>query len=211
MDAAGKSYANAAIDRVKAGGGTYMSLGLREAFRKLQPLLSGRVGRIIFFTDGQNDSSDARPLQDFLQQNFYSNEQSIPISTYGVGETYNEVLLREIADRTGGNTRYIRDPQQLVDNLKQEFQSVQSVAVTNAAMQVTVIANVQIGQVSQVFPAAVDLQVTRLDQRNVRIPLPNLGSGEERDFLLGISMPVQTAPGKKRPGFIQLLYDMPGP
>ncbi|MHB8576837.1 MAG: vWA domain-containing protein [Dehalococcoidia bacterium] len=209
MDSNGKQQANAAIDRVRAGGGTYMSLGLREAYRALQPLLASRAGRIIFFTDGQNDSSDANPLQSFLQQNFYASESSQSISTYGVGETYNEVLLREIADKTGGNTRYIRDSQQLVDNLTQEFQSVQGVAITNASMQATVIANVTIGQVSQVFPAAVDLQLTRIDDRNVRISLPNLGSDEERDFLVGFSMPAQGTPGKKRPGFIQLNYDMP--
>jgi Ca-activated chloride channel family protein len=210
MDAGGKQSANAAIDRVRAGGGTYMSLGLREAFRGLQPLLGGHVGKIIFFTDGLNDSSDARPLDEFLQSNFYSNEQSIPISTYGVGETFNEVLLRDIADRTRGNTRYIRDSQQLVNHLTEEFQATQSVAITNAALQLTVIANVQIGQVSQVFPAAVDLQMTRLDDRNVRIALPNLGSEEERDFLVGFAMPAQTTPGRKRPGFIQLSYDIPG-
>jgi Ca-activated chloride channel family protein len=210
MDAAGKSAANAALDSVRAGGGTYMSLGLREAYRALQPLLAGHVGRIIFFTDGQNDSSDGRPLQQFLEQNFYTSEQAIAISTYGVGETYNEVLLREIADRTGGNNRYIRDSQQLVDNLTQEFQQTQGVAITNVSLQLTVIANVQIGQVSQVFPAAVDLLVTRLDERNVKVSLPNLGSEEERDFLIGFSLPPQTVPGKKRPGFFQLLFDLPG-
>ncbi|HEY7294087.1 MAG TPA: VWA domain-containing protein [Dehalococcoidia bacterium] len=210
MDANGKAQANAAVDRIRAGGGTYMSLGLREAFRGLQGVLQGRVGRIIFFTDGQNDSSDARPLQEFLQSNFYANEQSIPISTYGVGETYNEVLLREIADRTRGNTRYIKDSQELVNNLTQEFQETQGVAITNAALQLTVIANVQIGQVSQVFPAAVDLQVNRIDERNVRISLPNLGSEEERDFLIGFSMPPQATTGKRRPGFLQISYDMPG-
>ncbi len=94
MDDRGKRDANSAIDNVRAGGGTYMSLGLREAFRGLQPLLAGAVGRIIFFTDGQNDSSDKNPLLSFLQTNFYANEQGMPISTYGVGETYNEVLLR---------------------------------------------------------------------------------------------------------------------
>ncbi len=210
MDDRGKHEANAAIDNVRAGGGTYMSLGLREAFRGLQPLLSGAVGRIIFFTDGQNDSSDKQPLQTFLETNFYANERSISISTYGVGDTYNEVLLREIADRTGGNTRYVRDSQQLVDNLTQEFQETQSVAISNAALQLTVIANVQIGQVSQVFPAAVDLQLNRIDDRNVRISLPNLSSEEERDFLIGFSTPVQGTPGNKRPGFIQLFYDLPG-
>jgi len=210
MDANGKAQANAAIDRIRAGGGTYMSLGLREAFRGLQTVLNGRVGKIIFFTDGQNDSSDARPLSEFLQHNFYANEQCMPISTYGVGETYNEVLLREIADRTRGNTRYIQDSQQLVNNLTQEFTEAQGVTITNAALQITVIANVGIGAVSQVFPAAVDLQINRIDDRNVRISLPNLGSEEERDFLIGFTLPPQTTPGKKRPGFMQLGYDMPG-
>jgi len=210
MDAEGKQRANGAVDRIRAGGGTYMSLGLREAFRGLQPMLSGRVGKIIFFTDGQNDTSDTRALQSFLETNFYGNEQSLPISTYGVGETYNEMLLREIADRTGGNNRYIRDSQQLVNHLTDEFQASQGVTITNATLQVTVIANVTIGQVSQVFPAAVDLQIIRLDDRNVRIALPNLASEEERDFLLGFTLSQQAAPGKKRPGFIQLSYDMPG-
>lgn len=210
MDAAGKAAANAAVDGVRAGGGTYMSLGLREAHRGIQSVLPGRVGRLIFFTDGQNDHSDARPLQSFLQERFYGSEQPLSISTYGVGDTYQEQLLREMADRTGGNTRYVRDPQQLVDNLTQEFQAAQGVTVANVSLQLTVIANVQIGQVAQVFPAAVDLQVQRIDGRNVRIGLPNLGAGEERDFLLGFTMPPQAAPGRKRPGFLQLTYDMPG-
>jgi Ca-activated chloride channel homolog len=210
MDDRGKRDANAAIDNVRAGGGTFMSLGLREAFRGLQPLLDGAVGRIIFFTDGQNDSSDRHPLQSFLESNFYAKEQAIPISTYGVGDTYNEVLLQEIADRTRGNTRYVRDSQQLVNHLTLEFQATQGVAITNATLQLTVIANVQIGQVSQVFPAAVDLQVNKVDDRNVRIALPNLSSEEERDFLIAFAMPVQSTPGSKRPGFIQLFYDLPG-
>lgn len=210
MDPAGKAAANTAIDGLRAGGGTYMSLGLREAYRALQSVLPGRVGRLIFFTDGQNDSSDMRPLQAFLQERFYGSEQALGISTYGVGETFQEQLLREIADRTGGNTRYIRDPQGLVNNLTQEFQAAQGVTIANASLQLTVIANVQIGQVAQVFPAAVDLQVQRVDERNVRIGLPNLGSAEERDFLIGFTMPPQAAAGRKRPGFLQISYDMPG-
>jgi Ca-activated chloride channel homolog len=206
----GKARANQAVDGVRAGGGTYMSLGLREAWRGMQALLAGRVGRFIFFTDGQNDSSDMRPLQSVLQDNFFSSERAMPISTYGVGDSYQEQLLREIADRTGGNTRYVRDPQSLVNNLTQEFQQAQDVTIANASLQLTVIANVQIGQISQVFPAAVDLQVTRLDERNVKVSLPNLGSEEERDFLIGFTLPPQSAPGRKRPGFLQISYDLPG-
>jgi Ca-activated chloride channel family protein len=210
MTADGKARANQAVDGVRAGGGTYMSLGLREAWRGMQGLLGGRVGRLIFFTDGQNDSSDMRPLANFLQDNFYASESAMPISTYGVGDTYQEQLLREIADRTGGNTRYIRDPQSLVNNLTQEFQQAQDVTIANASLQLTVIANVQIGQVAQVFPAAVDLPLTRIDERNVKIGLPNLGSAEERDFVIGFTMPPQTTPGRKRPGFLQIAYDQPG-
>jgi len=210
MDDYGKRAANGAIDAVRAGGGTYMSLGLREALRGLQPLVSSTVGRIIFFTDGQNDSGDMQPLQQYLETYFYRDEKSVSISTYGVGETYNEVLLREIADRTRGNTRYIRDSQQLVDHLTHEFHETQGVTVTNAALQLTVVANVQVGQVSQVYPAAMNLQVTRIDERNVRIALPNLGSAEERDFLIGFTLLPQTAAGRKRPGFVHLSYDLPG-
>jgi len=64
MDDYGKRGANGAIDAVRAGGGTYMSLGLREALRGLQPLVNSTVGRIIFFTDGQNDSFHIRCRRD---------------------------------------------------------------------------------------------------------------------------------------------------
>ena len=210
MDDRGKLRARAAVDRIVAGGGTCMSLGLRDARRALQSGSEGQVGKIIFFTDGQNDKSDARPLDEFLQTYFYADEQCTPISTYGVGDTYNEVLLRDMADKTRGNTRYIRDSEQLVANLTDEFQATQGVVITNAALQITVIANVQIGQVSQVFPAAVDLPAIRIDDRNLRIALPNLSSEETREFLVGFSVPPQDALGKKRPGFLQLIYDMPG-
>ena len=78
MDDYGKRAANGAIDAVRAGGGTYMSLGLREALRGLQPLVSSTVGRIIFFTDGQNDSGDMQPLQQYLETYFYRDEKSVP-------------------------------------------------------------------------------------------------------------------------------------
>jgi len=209
MDTVGKAAANRALDGVRASGGTYMSRGLEEAWRLLQPELAGRVGRIIFFTDGENDRADMRALDALLRDRFYESPVPLPVSTYGVGETYQEQLLHEIADRTGGNSRYVRDPQTLVDHLTQEFQQTQSIVFSGVMLHLAVVAGVEVGQIAQVFPVAIDLPATRLDARTVRVALPGFAPEEERQVLIGFTMPPQTMPGRKRAGFVQLTYDMP--
>jgi molecular chaperone DnaK len=86
------------VASLTASGTTNMAAGIRAAVKSLNGLPDPALRkRIILLSDGEPDSADlvAKTLKDVVAGN-------IRVDTVGAGSDFNAALLREIADKTGG-------------------------------------------------------------------------------------------------------------
>jgi Ca-activated chloride channel family protein len=100
------------IEAVNAGGQTVLYTALSEAIKIAKRY--EMPGYIILLTDGQpTDITDIIP---------YENLQFPPgfkVIAFGIGDDYNEQLLKAIADKTGGVLNHIQDPNEVANALPQ--------------------------------------------------------------------------------------------
>ncbi|MCX7690657.1 VWA domain-containing protein [Thermoflexus sp.] len=98
------------LEALTAEGGTEiykgLLLGFQELFRARQ---AGVHSHLILLTDGRTygDEDQCRTLAD------QAREAGIGISAFGIGEDWNDVLLDEIAARSGGISGYIASPEEI--------------------------------------------------------------------------------------------------
>ncbi len=100
----------AARDRlhaVQARGTTDLAAGWLTGCREVaQHLQDDQVARCLLFTDGLANRGETRV--DILGQHARAlRERGIVTSTFGIGDDFDEHLLRHLADEGGGNARYI--------------------------------------------------------------------------------------------------------
>ena len=106
------------IHTLRPSGGTEISRGLEAGLKKAQSLLrpSG-VNHIFLITDGHTygDEQACRDLADEAAR------EGIGLSSFGIGDQWNDELLDELATRTGGDCVYIHHPSQIQALLKKKF------------------------------------------------------------------------------------------
>jgi len=89
------------IDGIRDGGGTEISRGMRKGLEELQKGLGPqRVSRLLLLTDGETfgDEDVCRRLA------ADAGGQGVAIAALGLGEEWNEQLLDDIAQASGGST-----------------------------------------------------------------------------------------------------------
>ncbi|MCS7251408.1 MAG: VWA domain-containing protein [Anaerolineae bacterium] len=98
------------LEKLTAEGGTEiyqgLLLGFQELFRTRQ---AGVHSHLILLTDGRTygDEDQCQMLAD------QAREVGIRISAFGIGEDWNDMLLDEIAARSGGVSGYIASPEEI--------------------------------------------------------------------------------------------------
>jgi len=113
-----------AIDRVAAGGGTEMQLGLSAGSEQHQAQM-GRAARTILISDGLPNSSDGLVAQ---ARSFARSET--PLTTVGIGSDYDEQLMVELADAGTGNFYWVTQSQDLAAIFGHELSTAQETVAT---------------------------------------------------------------------------------
>jgi Ca-activated chloride channel homolog len=122
----------AELQAIEVGGSTNLSGGWlrgREHMQHAQGLIGDRPGgsrRIVLLTDGLANVgiTDAPTLVEFART---ARSMGITTTTVGIGEGYDDHLLRAMADAGGGNAWYIEHPDQSRDVLAEELGNLLSV------------------------------------------------------------------------------------
>jgi Ca-activated chloride channel family protein len=97
---------------------------------------AGSSRRVVLLTDGHaNVGITDRDLLVGLAKT--AREQGITTSTVGVGDGYDDALLRAMADAGGGNSWYIERPDQALDVFAEELGALLSVAAQGVAVTLT--------------------------------------------------------------------------
>lgn len=104
-----------------------LSKGIGEASKNLDP---NKVNRIILLSDGQANigPTSTKELSELAK---IAAQKGIAVSTFGIGNDYNEDLMTSIANYSDGNHAYVANVQDLELIMEKEFKDSMSVAAQN--------------------------------------------------------------------------------
>jgi Ca-activated chloride channel homolog len=108
------------VDAIEDEGATHLSGGLEAGIRALEPTGEGfRSRRVILLSDGEptDGITEEQPLWRLADD---ARRQGITVSTLGVGEEFNERLLRGLTEHGGGFYGYLQDSERLTAILQRE-------------------------------------------------------------------------------------------
>jgi Ca-activated chloride channel homolog len=195
------------ISQLKAAGGTAIDEGMRLGIEELAKGKKDTVSQAFLLTDGENEhGSNDRCLKLAKLATSYN----LTLNTLGFGDAWNQDILEQLADAGGGTLSFIQYPEQAIEEFGRLFTRMQSVALTNAHLVLSLMPGVRLAElkpIAQVSPDTIELPVlqeggkyiTRLGDLMVdapRVILANLYLGQ---FKAGIQNIAQ----------VQVRYDDP--
>lgn len=194
------------IDRIRDGGGTEMSRGMRKGLEELRKGLSpGRVSRMLLLTDGETfgDEDVCRQLA------AEAGEESIPIAALGLGEEWNEELLDDIAQASGGTSDFIPEgrPDIILNAFEACVRMAQATVVQNAQMILRLVPGVMPRAVWRVTPLIAKLGHRALSDRDVQVTLGDLVREQGQSVLVEMLVPPRQ-PGTYRIAQAEVSYDV---
>ena len=167
-----------------SGGSTNLAGGLELGFEEARKNFSqDHVNRVILLSDGLANVGIIDPAQiNALAQRI--RERSISVSCMGVGIDFNETLMANIADHSGGNYYYISNDVNMADIFRREWNLMQNLIATNA------VATLELAD-------GVDVQDVAGFQWNVangklKIQVPDIYSSETKRILVHLRAPAKT-------------------
>ena len=179
MDEAGKRAAHTAIQRLEAGGGTVMSKALWAA-REMFWQRSGALCQAIMLTDGQNDTSDEKNLDQALADC----AGAFQADCRGVGTDWSPAQLRTIASALIGSVQMVADPAGLAQDFHDTLEAALAKSIADVRLRLWMPKNARLITVKQAFPTEIDLtsKIRPVDQRAIDVPLGAWGAGSQDYF-----------------------------
>jgi Ca-activated chloride channel family protein len=194
------------IDRIRDGGGTAISGGMKLGLTELDKALApDRVSRMLLLTDGQT-FGDEEACKKLGAQ---AGSRGIVVNALGLGDDWNEDLLDDVAEASGGKADFIDSPDKILDFFRQAVQSMQDTVVQNAQMIMRLANGVTPRQIWQVLPMISNLGYRPLSDRDVQVTLGELERGQPRSLLVEMLISPRPA-GRYRIAQVEANYDVPG-
>jgi Ca-activated chloride channel family protein len=201
-----KELLKAAVDGIRDGGGTSMSLGMNVGMTELRKNATPQtVNRMILLTDGATygDADRCRRISDD------AGASGIGIYPLGIGADWEEDLLDNIGQRSSGMpAEFIQRPENALSIFQQQLQSAEAVAVRGAHLTVRLPNGVTPKRAVRVLPLIAGLDSSVMSEHAFSIPLGDL----ERDTPQGvlIEVMVENKPaGVFRIAQAELAYESP--
>ncbi len=193
------------IDSVAVGDETAMAEGIAVGLAEVRKGAGANViNRLIVLTDGYTLAPER--VQELAGE---AASQNISVSTMGIGSDFNENLLVGIADKSGGNAYFAKNPADIPPAFQQELSAVQSVSIMGINLSIKLASGVELRRAHRVRPVISDLGALPLDNRSVAIPLGNLEAENPPAALLELLVPARPA-GSYRVAEVTASYTMPG-
>lgn len=185
---AGLDEVRAAIEQMQAHGTTDLAAGLAAGIAQVSAhRFTEGVNRIVLLGDGvPNDEAPIRPLAQGAGQ------AQIPITALGLGQDYNEVLMGEIAQLSGGHFHYVEDSSAVAATFRDEVLRLSRLVARGVMMILSPGPGVQIESV-------VGQSVTASGNQ-VNINVGDLAEGESRDVIVRMR-----AEGRREGASVELL------
>jgi Ca-activated chloride channel homolog len=193
----------AKISRIRDAGGTRIAPAVERALREIEKVGDTGIRRMLLLTDGQTEHE-----KECLLRAEDAGQRGVPITALGVGSDWNEDLLIDMANRSGGTADYIAQPDKITDYFQNTVQRAQSTVVRNADLILRLVQGVTPRAVWQVIPLIDNLGYRPISDRDVSVPLGELEMGQGRTLLIELLVDPRPA-GQYRVGQAEAVYDIP--
>jgi len=188
--AADKGALKAQVDSIEEAGGTAMSGGLQAGQTELRKSAApDRVSALLLLTDGQTwgDEDHCRALAKELGQ------EAVRITALGLGAEWNEKLLDDLAEATGGSSDYIADPAQITAFFQRAVRAAQGTVAQDARLLLRLARDVTPRAVHRTAPVIANLGYQPIGQNEVAVRLGNLESGDPASVVFDMMLPPRAA------------------
>ncbi|MCC7158019.1 MAG: VWA domain-containing protein, partial [Ignavibacteria bacterium] len=125
------------ISALQPGGFTNLSGGMFEGYDQVnKSYMRGYVNRVLLLSDGlaNRGITDRSKLSDMVREK--NRRDGITISTFGVGNDFNENMMTDIADYGKGNYYYIRNSSDIPEIFASELRGMHSLVGQGTKMKV---------------------------------------------------------------------------
>lgn len=169
------------IASLSPGGSTNLCGGMQQGFEEARKHFNRNyVNRIILLSDGLANAGITDPNQ-ITAEAKRIRENSISVSTMGVGIDYNENLMANLADASGGNYYYVSSEVNMAEVFRKEWNLMQNVIATNARATIQLADGIDV----------VDVAGFQWDKKGslLTIQVPDVYSGENKRILVQLRAP----------------------
>ncbi len=191
------------IDRIKDAGGTKIAPAIERALGEIARGGSDKIRRLVLLTDGQTEQE-----KECLLRAEEAAQAGVPITALGVGNDWNEDLLIDMANRSGGMADFIDKADKIADYFQNTVQRAQAAVVQDAAFTFRMVQGVTPRAVWQVIPIIDNLGTGTLGERDLELKLGELERGQGRTLLVEMLIEPRAA-GQYRVGQIEVTYNVP--
>lgn len=132
-----KMFLKNLVRRLEPAGSTYLSGGMQKGYEQvLSTFKPQSINRILLLSDGlaNQGETNSKILQE-IAANHYQKEK-IAISTFGVGEDFNENLMTNLAEYGHGNYYFIDKSEKIPEIFRKEMQGLLSVVAQKAKLKI---------------------------------------------------------------------------
>jgi Ca-activated chloride channel family protein len=169
------------VSRIQPRGNTNLHAGwLRGCEQVAQHLSDDAVGRCLLLTDGLANSGLTSDVE-LVAQCAAWREKRVVTTAFGVGDDFDEVLLRRMADAGGGHFEFIESAVQIPDFVASEVGEALAIAVREAVLVVEAGEGAAVESLND-FPV-------RRDGKAFLVEVGSLFGGQELNPILRVTFP----------------------
>jgi Ca-activated chloride channel family protein len=191
------------VSRIRDAGGTKIAPAVEKGLREIERGPQGAIRRLVLLTDGQTEQEN-----ECLLRADDAGRRGVPITALGVGQDWNEDLLIDMANRSGGVAEYISNPNDIVAFFQNTVQRAQNTVVQNANATLRLVQGITPRAVWQVIPLINNLGYRPVSDRDVSVPLGELESNQGQTLLVELLVDPRPV-GQYRVGQVEVTYDVP--
>lgn len=185
---------NAIRRSIEPRGSTALFAGVSKGIQQVNRHLDKeQINRIILLSDGQANVGPTSNSE-LAQLARIAAKKGIAITTFGIGEDYNEDLMTTIASYSDGNHVFVKNANNLEGILAHEFNDVMSVVAQDVEVVITT--------PDQVIPVRLLGRDGTISNNKVKVKLNQLYANQEKYVLL------EVVPAKGKHAETKLLADV---
>jgi Ca-activated chloride channel family protein len=193
------------IDSIIPRGGTQISDAMKKGIEEIKKGASpNMVSRILLLTDGQ--TWDDEPKCEELS--IEAKKAGISITAVGLGDEWNENLLISIGEKSGGDSYWIENPEDIMERFASEVSGLRGIVATNLNIIYKLTKGVEPLKTYRVKPMISDLGRSVAGNGNISVSLGEVDGAVGQSLLIETMLPVKEA-GRFRLGQIEAVYDVP--
>lgn len=165
-----RDYVHGRVSSIWPSGGTEILRGLMAGLEQVRRFHSpDRVSHVLLLTDGHTYGDEEECLSEARQ----AAREKIGISTFGIGDEWNESFLGQLARQTGGACVYISDPGQARHALRNAVRELSDVAVNDLWLTVRCASRLRLESAFRCAPTVDRLEVV---QGEIGLGMLSMGS-----------------------------------